>query len=75
MSQPWTECFLSVSVSSPQRQEFIILFSTRGFPGSSVLENPPANAGFDPWVKKVPWRRKWQPTPIFFPENPVDRRA
>ena len=20
---------------------------------------------FDPWVGKVPWRRKWQPTPIF----------
>jgi len=21
--------------------------------------------GFDPWVRKVPWRRKWQPTPVF----------
>ena len=21
--------------------------------------------GFDPWVGKVPWRRKWQPTPVF----------
>ena len=21
--------------------------------------------GFDPWVGKVPWRRAWQPTPIF----------
>ena len=20
---------------------------------------------FDPWVGKIPWRRKWQPTPIF----------
>ena len=20
--------------------------------------------GFDPWVRKVPWRRKWQPTPV-----------
>ena len=20
--------------------------------------------GFDPWVKKIPWRRKWQPTPV-----------
>ena len=19
----------------------------------------------DPWVRKIPWRRKWQPTPIF----------
>ena len=21
--------------------------------------------GFDPWVEKIPWRRKWQPTPVF----------
>ena len=24
--------------------------------------------GFDPWVGKKPWRRKWQPTPVFLPE-------
>ena len=23
--------------------------------------------GFDPWVRKIPWRRKWQPTPAFLP--------
>ena len=23
--------------------------------------------GFDPWVGKILWRRKWQPTPVFFP--------
>ena len=22
---------------------------------------------FDPWVGKMPWRRKWQPTPVFLP--------
>ena len=21
---------------------------------------------FDPWVRKMPWRRKWQPTPVSF---------
>ena len=21
-------------------------------------------SGFDPWVQKIPWRRKWQPTPV-----------
>ena len=21
---------------------------------------------FNPWVQKIPWRRKWQPTPVFF---------
>ena len=23
--------------------------------------------GFNPWVRKIPWRRKWQPTPVFLP--------
>ena len=23
--------------------------------------------GCDPWVRKSPWRRKWQPTPVFLP--------
>ena len=22
---------------------------------------------FDPWVRKIPWGRKWQPTPVFLP--------
>ena len=23
--------------------------------------------GFDPWVRKIPWRTEWQPIPVFFP--------
>ena len=23
--------------------------------------------GLDPWLGETPWRRKWQPTPVFFP--------
>ena len=30
---------------------------------------------FDPWVRKIPWRKKWQLTSVFLPENPVDRGA
>ena len=22
---------------------------------------------FDPWIWKIPWSRKWQPTPVFLP--------
>ena len=25
--------------------------------------------GFDPWVGKIPWRRKWQPTPLLLPRQ------
>ena len=24
-------------------------------------------SGFDPWAGKIPWRRKWQPTPVLLP--------
>ena len=41
-----------------------------GFPGGTVLKNKPANAGdardgFDPWVRKTTWGRKWQLIPVF----------
>jgi len=29
----------------------------------------------NPWVGKISWRRAWQPTPVFLPENPMDRKA
>ena len=34
-----------------------------------VVKNLPAKAGnsFHPWVRKIPWRRAWQATPVFFP--------
>ena len=31
--------------------------------------------GFDPWVGKIPWRRKWQPTPAFLPEKSRGQRS
>ena len=33
------------------------------------VKNLPAmqETGFDPWVGKIPWRRKWQPTPVLWP--------
>ena len=30
---------------------------------------------FDPWVRKIPWRRKWQPTPVFLPRKSHGRRS
>ena len=31
--------------------------------------------GFDPWVRKIPWRRKWQPTPVFLPGESHGQRS
>ena len=31
--------------------------------------------GFDPWVRKTPWRRKWQPTLVFLLEKSHGQRS
>ena len=44
-----------------------------GFPGVSDGKKSSCTVGdgFDPWVGKIPWRRAWQPTPVFLPgESP-----
>ena len=30
---------------------------------------------FDPWVGKILWRRKWQPTPVFLPGKSHGQRS
>ena len=48
-----------------------------GFSGL-VVKNPPANEGDTdsiPWSGKVPWRRKWQPTPAFSPGKSHGQRS
>ena len=31
--------------------------------------------GFSSWGRKIPWRRKWQPTPLFLPEESQGQRS
>ena len=46
-----------------------------------VLKNPSVNAedigdvGSIPWVGKIPWRRAWQPTPVFLPGESHGQRS
>ena len=30
---------------------------------------------FDPWVRKISWRRKWQPTPVFLSRKSHEQRS
>ena len=53
--------------------------------GNYVFYQLPANAGdireairrhgFHPWVRKIPWRRAWQPTPVFLPGESHGQRS
>ena len=45
-----------------------------------VVKNLSANAGlkkrgFNPWVRKIPWRRAWQSTPVFLPGKSHGQRS
>ena len=50
-----------------------------GFPGHSVVKNlshlPIKSHRFEPWVGKIPWRRKWQPPPAFLPGESHGQRS
>ena len=42
--------------------------STRAFLVAQMVTNLQCRIlGFEPWVGKIPWRRKWQPSPVFLP--------
>ena len=45
---------------------------------SSEVKASASNVGkprFDPWVGKIPWRRKWEPTPVFLPGESHGQRS
>ena len=48
------------------------------FPGSSVVKKSTfqcRRCRFDPWVGKIPWRRKWLPSPVFLPGKSYGQRS
>ena len=53
------------------RQDWAI--NTLDFPGGASGKEPTCQCKrhkrprFEPWVRKTPWRRAWQPTPVFLP--------
>ena len=50
-----------------------LVAAAAGFPGGSDIKEYTCQCrrgkrlGFDPWVRNIPWRRKWQPTPVLLP--------
>ena len=72
---------IMLKVGPRQSQDLSPGTLTSGFPGSSSGEEPACQCrrhrrpGFDPWVGKIPWRRKWQPTPVFLPGESRGQRS
>ena len=45
---------------------------------AQLVRNPSAmvrSPGFNPWVGKILWRRKWQPNPVFLPGESHGQRS
>ena len=70
------------SIMSPPASRLPLITTSKVAAGlAPVVKNPLANArdikGYrlDPCVGKIPWKRKWQPTPIFLPEKPHGQRS
>ena len=51
------------------------------FPGGAGGKEPVCQCrrwkrgGFNPWVRMIPWRRTWQPTPVFLPGESHGQRS
>ena len=46
--------------------------STSGSLVAPTMQEPQV---FSPWVRKISWRRKWQPTPVFLPGKSHGQRS
>ena len=57
----------------------MLRWKQRGFPGDTSGKEPICQSRrhnwpwFDTWIGKIPWGRKWQPTPVFLPGKSHDR--
>ena len=67
---PWTAAYQAPPSLGFSRQKY-----WSGVPLLSPQEHHQSYKYPDSWVGKMPWRRKWQPTPVFLPGKSVDRGA
>ena len=59
-----------LSLLGVTKQRFIYFYITWASLVAQLVKNLPLQCRrpeFDPWVRKIPWRRKWQPTQVFLP--------
>ena len=79
---PWASpawlFFLFVEISPSSTLVSLVVQMVKNPPAKKKkTQNPPAmqETGFNPWVRKTPWRRAWQPTPAFLPGESHGQRS
>ena len=63
-----------IPISFVGEREFIILLTPWWLRWQSICPQF-GRPRFDPWVRKILWRRKWQPTPVLLPRKSMDGGA
>ena len=61
---PWLKAMRAMN-----RSYALIYGEAHTLAGGTVVKRY-KRCGFDPWVRKIPRRKKWQPTPVFLPGKP-----
>ena len=73
--------YIYIYMSSPISQDSLSSLVTLRFwdsPGGTSGKESACQCrrpGFNPWVRKIPWRRTWQPTPLFWPGKSHGQRS
>ena len=73
------------SSNSIQHLSYLLIFFSlpylKGLPSCSAVKETTCHCRwlkrlrFDPWAERIPWRRKWQPTPVFLPGKSDGQRC
>ena len=69
-----TLCIFPVTRSYSKIEDFPCGLAVKNL---SVMQETRIDKGprFHPWVRKIHWRRKWQPTPVFLPGKTHGQRS
>ena len=76
-----TDCVYKIETPQESFSTLLIPPGTAGPSGGADGKEPDCQCsrctrhGFSPWVGQMPWRRAWQPTPVFLPGGSHGRGA
>ena len=72
-SVPPSACLILLSKDTWGLRPFCLLLSAIPLPWYTVYVQ--SRPGFNPWARKIPWRRKWHPTPVSLPGESYGQRS
>ena len=78
--ETWKDGGTSIVMSTPellhgQTQTYMYMLHFNILLQNFLILNSSKRPQFDPWVKKILWRKEWQPTPVLLPEESHGQRS